>query len=657
MSSVFNGGVRMFYTRPSDGMTYCFQPVPLLAESKEILRTGGGDERLGVIHQLTFNGTLIPNMPALSGVPTDATCISLLDRKRDMLCDALSEDRGTLLIVDGSGYPIVSAQPLVTALSFEEGILVQQSPYTVTFEYEEVAGTGYVREYSESWDFSQEENDTISVSHSIGAVGIPNPPLGKTSLDSARDFVKSKIAGTPDATEACVIQTPFVSALVATNSLTGYNKVLTETSDKTAGTYDVVESWVMSSGAFLDDRTINSQWNLNEFGTLIQSISVDGNVQGYGDTTFDKFENAIIGFNSFVSPQINFYAPSGISSRSRTDNRLGGSVSYSVELVPSGITNQLTDRSISRQIDRQDNGSVLQTVTTSCTAKPEGTGTIQDCINFCFVNNFPIDSAEPIFDAALSGNLISVNTSRDELQQSFSLTRVFTDQSTSLWSEEYNIDRQQTLDSSQTQITIQGTVQGLGVETSTKGTARFISASGAFFNIVEPLIAVRIAQVIPTGSCIFDEPITSAFGINPLNGTVTYSRTFESRFTTNNINILKEEIEITLARGADVIAVIPIPGKASGPILQDQETRTGLQKTISINYSMKDPLVCVGNTITSDELLNIAIVESDILINNTPSMNTRGEKPESAAVFKTEDGVTFSRQTNQFTRNVTWQYI
>ena len=94
MSAVPNGGVRMFYTRPSDGKTYCFQPVPLLAESKEFLRPAAGDTRLATVHQLTFTGTLLPSRPALSGVPADSTCISLLDRKRDQLCSALSEDRG-----------------------------------------------------------------------------------------------------------------------------------------------------------------------------------------------------------------------------------------------------------------------------------------------------------------------------------------------------------------------------------------------------------------------------------------------------------------------------------------------------------------------------------------------------------------------------------
>lgn len=656
MGSVLNGGVRMFYTRPSDNKTYCFQPVPLLAESKEILRTQAGDERLGVIHQLTFNGTLLPDNPSLSGVPDQSTCISLLDRKRDQLCDALSEDRGDLLVVDGSGYPIVSAKPLITNLSFDESRLVQQSPYQVTFEYENPAGSGYIREYSENWEFSQQENDTTSVSHEINAVGIANPVDGTTAIDNARSFIKVRLG--LDKSQSHVVQTSFVPALLDVDNLSAFNKVLSESSDRTGGAYSVTETWVLSSGNFLDDRTIDVQWNLDERGNLVKTTSINGSVQGYGTTTFDKYENALNGFNTFVIPQLNFNASSGISSKSRSNNRLAGKVDYSITLTPSGSDDDLTNRSISRDFERQEDGSVVQSVSTSCRIRPGSASTIDDAISFCFANNFPIDSVNPIFNASLSGNLVSISTSRDDLSKSFSLNRSFTDQSTPLYREEYSIDREENLDSSQTQITVQGTVQGLGVESTTKGTTRFINASGAYFNTIEPLIPSRAAQVIPTGSCISDEPITKSLGVNPLAGTISYSQNFESRFKTDNVNIRREEIEITLRRRGQVIANIQIPGKSDGPILQDQETKTGLEKRLSITYSMKSNNKCgAGSAVNSNKLIDIGLAESDILVDNTPSMNSRGEKPESSKVFKTQDEVSFSRQSNEFSREITWQYV
>jgi len=138
MSANPNAGTQMFWVRKSDGLTYCFSPVPLLADSKEILRTvkDGVETRLGVVRTLTFNGVLLPNKPALSGVSPDATCLELLDRKSDQLCSALDEDFGNLLIVDATGYAVISEFPRVASISFDESQMVDKRNYSIVFEFE-----------------------------------------------------------------------------------------------------------------------------------------------------------------------------------------------------------------------------------------------------------------------------------------------------------------------------------------------------------------------------------------------------------------------------------------------------------------------------------------------------------------------------------------
>lgn len=655
MSCLFNGGVKMFYTRPSDGRTYCFDPVPLLGESKEFLKTPAGDE-IAIIHRLTFNGTLLPVRPALSGVPDQSTCISLLDRKRDQLCNALEEDRGDLLIVDQSGYPIIVAKPLVISIDFEEGIIVQQSPYTVVFEFEQPLGSGFIREFSDNWNFTQQDDDTIEVTHTVNAVGIPKVDENKTAVDTAKEFVLPRLG--LDKSQSSVMNTPFVSALIDIDALTGFNRTFTETVDLTAGSYDVSESFVLASGGFNDDRTIERSFELDERGVLIETISINGTVIGRGLDTFARITSAKNGFNSFVVPQIDFNVTSGVLSKTLSENRIAGTVTYSMTLGPSGVEDQLTGRSISRTFERNDDGSVVQTVTTSAAVRLESTSGIETAINFCFANNFPINSAIPIFSITQSGNLITLTSQRDELAKSFSLTRAFVDQTTAFYTETFSLDLQEALDTSVVQITINGTIQGVGDESSTKSTDRFVSASGAFTTTVEKLIAGRIASILPTGACISDFPVQKTLGHSPLAGAFTYSQTFESRFKTANVNILVENIEITLTLQGDVIAVIPVPGKTDGPILQDQETKTGLQKTIGITYTIsRNASGCMNTLNSSNDALTIGRAESDVLVNNTPTANPRGERPESSKVFKTEDGINFNRTTYEFTRNVTWQYL
>lgn len=655
MACLFNGGVRMFYTRPSDNKTYCFEPVPLLGETKEFLKTAAGDE-IAIIHRLTFNGTLLPTLPSLSGVPDMSTCISLLDRKSDQLCSVLKEDRGDLLVVDQSGYPIISAKPIVVSLDLDEGIIVQQRPYTLVFEYEEPCGSGYIREFSDSWSFTQAEDDTIEASHEVNAVGIPKPDENKTAVEKAKEFVLPRLG--MDKTQSSVMRTPYVSSLIDIDALGTFNRTFAETVDLTAGSYSVSESFVLASGNFSDDRTIEKTSEVDERGILVETININGTVLGRGQDTFERFTNAKTGFDTFVVPQVDFYSASGISSRSTTENRFAGTVSYSLVLSPTGVEDQLTGRSISRTIERQENGSVIQTVTTSCGVRPESSSTIDDAISFCFSNNFPIESAEPIFSITQSGNLTSVSVQRDDLAKTFSLTRSYVDQTTALYSEEYSVDLSESQDTSVTSVSINGTVQGLGVESTTKSLDRFTSASGAYFSIVEKLIPGRVASIMPTGACISNIPTTRVLGYNQLAGTLTYSQSFESRFKTSNENILVENIDVNFTRQADVIAEIQVPGKADGPILQDQETKTGLQKTLSISYTMKRTTTgCTNSVIPSNTALNMAIAESDILVENTPAMNARGEKPASSKVFKTEDTVNFNRSSYEFTRNITWQYL
>jgi len=653
---IFDGGVNMFYTRPSDQKTYCFSPVPLMGESKAFLKTDAG-EALSITHTLSFAGTLLPTNPSLSGVPSESTCISLLSRKRTQMCEALSEDYGDLLVVDASGFPIIAEKPRVISLDFEEGLLVQQSPYSLTFEFDEILNSGTpVSSYDESWDFSQNENDTIGVSHQISAVGIRDTTLGLEPHIVAKNFVLSRLGY--NATNSFVMRIPYVNAIMDIGTLTGFNKVLTENIGITAGSYGATETWTASSGAFLDDRSISNSFQRDEENNFFETVSIGGTVQGYGETTFERLANAESGFLNFVVPQIGFNDTVGVDTKEKSSSRLSGNVTYSITRVPaSGGASDLEGRSISRSFERNEDGSVTQSVTTSAAVRQSSASGIQLAIDYCFANNFPINSVEPIFDAALSGNIVSVSTSRSELDRTFSLTRTFTDQETLNYVETYEIEVNKTLDSSQVAISIQGTVNGLGVETGTKSIDRFISASGAYFGIIEPLIPIRVGAVIPTGFCISYDPITEVIGYNEFGGVITYSQNFETRIKSVNPKILKEEIDISFEFPAQVIAVIPIPGKPDGPVLQDQETVTGKTKTLSIQYSMARTNDCSNTVVPGNLALQDALDESDILISNGPDTNVRGEKPISSKVFKTQDSVSFNRQSYAFTRNVTWQYL
>jgi len=544
MSANPNAGTQMYYVRQSDGLAYCFSPVPLIQDSKQTLTKikDGVETRLGVIHSLTFTGTLLPSLPALSGVDPNASCFELLDRKSDQLCAALDEDRGNLLIVDGSGYPMLSVFPKVVSIDFPESQMVQKRDYSIQFEYEEGFDANCkVSEFDESWDFSTQEDDTIAVSHSVSAVGISNQD-GMGALDNAKTFVLARV-DTLDRTQYAFLTAPFLPPVVDADNLFEFNHIRSESINETNASYAVSETWIMASGNYKDDRTIDRSYELDDLGVLVESLTINGTVLGYGDTTTEKLNNALDGFNNVVAVEIGFLTASDIASKSLSENRFAGTVSYSITF---GVINDdpIESRAISYSLQRNEDGTVSQTVATSASIRLASDSGIQSAIDYCFASNFPINSTvEPFFDASLSGNIEAVSYQRDEIAKSFSLTRSFREQGTALYREEYQVAREQSIENASTTVTVNGTIQGLAAELGTNSIERFIAASGAFYSSIQGLINSRALEIIPPGTCLGASAVQTSLGFNKLNGTLTYSSRFDNRFTTANPSIRDEKID------------------------------------------------------------------------------------------------------------------
>ena len=657
-----NALTQMYYIRQSDGLAYCFSPVPLISEQQQklVTRIDDTETKLGVITTYTFTGTLLPDIPALSGVSSDATCLELLDRKSDQLKYALNEDRGNLLIVDATGYPVMSVYPKVTSLDFDESQMVQKRDYTISFEHESEFTAGrQVSDYSENWDFGFQEDDTISVSHSVSAVGISDIPAGTGALQNAKNFVLTR-ANSIRKDRASFLTSPYVSSLVDIDNLTEFNHIRSERVDEVLGSYEVSETWILASGTFKDDRTIDISYEANETGGLAPTTTINGTVLGYGDTTTARFNAAVSGFLNTVVGEIDFNDTVGVTSKSRSDNRFTGQVSYSITRGPTDAeASALQNRSITRNLQRNEDGTVSQTVTTSASVRLTSPSGIIAAQEFCFANNYPISfTVEPFFNAALSGNIESVGIELDEINKSVSLTRVFREQGTILYREEWQTSRQQNLESATTSISVNGSVAGLAAETGTASIVRFIAASGAFWNTIYPLIRGRAVDAAPSGTCLSATATSTTIGYNKPQGLVSYDFQYDNRFLTSNPNILDEKVEATYDLAGEVVAEIPIPLKPDGPIFQPQQTVTALQKSLRIQYTMlpSGTSLCSMTTATQALLESEALRESNILVNNTPSQNNRGEKPQASGVYKVSDQYSFNRQSLTFGRNVQWKY-
>lgn len=655
-----NAGARAFYTRQSDNRTYEFCPVPLIAHSTEYIKQGSNERggNLVTIHSLTLNGALLPENPALSGVSNDASCLEILDRKKDQLAYALSEDRGNLLIVDSSGYTVLNVNPVIKNFSVDESSMVSILRYSIDIEYETDYGLAKVKEFDETWDISQNDDDTWGINHNLSARGIPDLPVGTGALTNARNFILSH-ANSPERSHFVFSTTPYVPGIIDINNLAAYNHRRSENCSLTEGTYSLTESWTLASGNYKDDRTVNVSFTYNEAGDEVQTTELNGTIIGYGDTTFERYTNAHSAFYNVVAPEIAFFSPGNQVTKNYSLNRFAGTVSYSISKVPpSG--DQLENKSISRSFQFNEDGSVSQTVTTTAKARVGSSATLSDVQAYCEGLNYPINSIDPPFNASLSGNIETVSKNIDDLTVSYSLVKTYRDQEINGWREEFEVNREENADTASVVVTVNGTIFGLARETGTKTTVRFQAASGAYYNIINPLIYSRALSIIPTGTCLASTPVRKSLGYSQLAGRISYTFSYENRPRSSNINILSEKISTSYKLPNDVFVEFGIPGKSTGPVIQDQQTVTSRSKSLSITYTIANEVIASGecgeySSSAREDLETIGLNESEILVSNTKLQNSRGEKPIASRVFKSQDEYNFSDQ-NIFTRNVTWVY-
>lgn len=158
------------------------------------------------------------------------------------------------------------------------------------------------------------------------------------------------------------------------------------------------------------------------------------------------------------------------------------------------------------------------------------------------------------------------------------------------------------------QVTIEGQVNGLelvqygtlvsGVITSGFSTAisKWESASGFFNSISGQLYerALSYARASEFPRALNPAPATMQINRNPVQGVISYTFTYDTRklLCTSNANILSEVFTLSDNSPHSMIAIIPILGRANGPVLQSLSTVSEFIRTMSVELVMLPPTGC-----------------------------------------------------------------
>lgn len=135
-------------------------------------------------------------------------------------------------------------------------------------------------------------------------------------------------------------------------------------------------------------------------------------------------------------------------------------------------------------------------------------------------------------------------------------------------------------------------------------------------------------------------------GINEINGIISYSRSFDDRPYNLVSGSISEVISVTYDNPNDVFVMIPIPGRAAGPIPQDMETITESKVNLSIEVVMPASSI---KRINDTTLLNSVIRPciAGFIAANTPS---------ASFVKKASDKESFAVTTGRYSRQVSFTY-
>lgn len=332
---------------------YEFIPGPLINWQVSLVKDSK-DEPLYLENTLELEG-LLPDFTAGSGA------FSTLITKRQALVDAVSASGKEFKILN-FGSPVVSGIfPTLESVNFEAGTWADRINYSVVFTYNESINDGpVVQDFSETWSFQEnEDRRSVTVVHDISAVGINTAGSGaNNALSNARTYVLSKTSyGNVPTNHPAFVQAS--GLLPAGADITAYEGLRSEAVDVNAGSFQVTENFILSSGSFTHLQTGQFQTDAQGFST----VTIDGNITGLGRGDF-AFINALSAFNVKIEPTLtnkalelySRFSGSGTlyvsrpQSRSISQNEFLGTISYNrsyTDNPESNLPSDIQDASVS----------------------------------------------------------------------------------------------------------------------------------------------------------------------------------------------------------------------------------------------------------------------------------------------------------------------
>lgn len=335
-----------------------------------------------VEYTFTLTGTIVNvdtplDSPAALSHPMTMEGI-LAEQKR--IRNLFSVDGGRLEIEtpSGGGPNTIDAYCTVESLNFGQGTWVNRCQYTVVLKARKIENdndpTQELDSFGENWSFTENEDGTFNISHSIQAKGalIYTSAGANNPLDAARAWVLSRTYNTsttglltstsnpPNFNIADLINVP------SSANQNYWNRSIVESVDPDNYSWSLVENFV-----FNPDGNVREEWSasINFDADNIRRVTVNlaGTVIGFADKSSNvelRTTNAKAHFTTQVEPnayvRVAPYIPDGftinpVPTSKQYTYETNGIIRYSYTFV--GTTGSLIPNAVDENITVNDTGT------------------------------------------------------------------------------------------------------------------------------------------------------------------------------------------------------------------------------------------------------------------------------------------------------------
>ena len=153
------------------------------------------------------------------------------------------------------------------------------------------------------------------------------------------------------------------------------------------------------------------------------------------------------------------------------------------------------------------------------------------------------------------------------------------------------------------------------------------------------------------------QPLSVALWSNEYTGDLSYTLAFDNRPTNIISGVIAETLSINDTYPGDVFAVVPVLGRATGPILQYIGGRTEYKRDVSLNLTMdytkvpygsgRDPLMLKKPSVVEPTASQIADLLKEVSPNSEPGVRK---------CFVSAPSESWSPKTGTYSFNISFTY-